>query len=94
MTDMIAHERLDQLQLLAREAAAAGEGELAREYVKLARRIAERNRIDLPPKLKRFSCKQCNTYLRPGSNARVRLQGGHVVMTCDCGHQSRHSYSE
>jgi len=88
----IALERIDRLHALARAAAVDGDDEQAREYVRLARRVAERNRLSLPRTFKRFTCDRCDTYLRPGANARVRLQDGHVVITCDCGHQARYPY--
>jgi ribonuclease P protein subunit RPR2 len=88
----VPEERIDRLRSLAREAATASEQDRAREYVRLARRIAERNRVDLPQRLKRFTCDRCDSYLRPGTNARVRLRDGHVVVTCDCGEQARHPY--
>ncbi len=90
----IAAERIDRLESLARAAAGAGEYDRSREYVRLARRIAERNRLSLPRTFTRFSCGACDVYLRPGSNARVRLQDGHVVITCDCGAQTRYPYDD
>jgi len=78
--------------VLAREAAREGDAERAREYVRLARRLAERNRLTLPREFRRFTCDACDAYLIPGRNARVRTQSGHVVVTCDCGHQSRYPY--
>lgn len=88
----VAAERIERLSTLASEAAATGEDERAREYVRLARRIAERNRLGLPRELKRFTCDRCDAYLRPGHNARVRLGGDRVVITCECGAQSRYPY--
>ncbi len=88
----IAEERIERLASLASDAAADCYDDRAREYVRRARRIAERNRLSLPRKLERFSCDACDAYLRPGKNARVRLQDGHVVVTCDCGNQSRYPY--
>lgn len=90
----VAEERIERLHDLARAAAIDGEAERARYYVRLARRIAERNRLSLPRTFKRFTCDACDSYLRPGSNARVRLRNGHVVITCDCGHQARYPYDE
>ncbi|USZ70742.1 ribonuclease P protein component 4 [Natronosalvus halobius] len=88
----VAAERIERLHALARAAAADGDDERASAYVRLARRIAERNRLELPRRFKRFTCDACDAYLRPGKNARVRLRDGHVVVTCDCGSQARYPY--
>ncbi len=88
----IAAERIERLHELARTAAADGDTDRARYYVRLARRVAERNRLPLPKRFRRFTCDDCDAYLRPGDNARVRLQDGHVVVTCDCGTQARYPY--
>lgn len=88
----IAAERIERLHDLARDAARAGDQERAREYVRLARRIAERHRLRLPEEFKRFTCDACDSYLIPGRNARFRTQSGHVVVTCECGHQARYPY--
>ncbi|WP_435335771.1 ribonuclease P protein component 4 [Haloarchaeobius sp. TZWWS8] len=88
----LAEERIDRLDSLARAATREGEFDRAREYVRLARRIAERNRLRLPTRFKRFTCDRCDAYLLPGTNARVRLGDGRVVVTCDCGHIARYPY--
>jgi ribonuclease P protein subunit RPR2 len=88
----IAEERIERLASLARDAAADCYDDRARTYVRRARRIAERNRVSLPWEFERFSCDACDAYLRPGKNARVRTRDGHVVVTCDCGNQSRYPY--
>ena len=64
-----------------------------REYVRRARRIAERHRLRLPREFAHAICRSCDAFLVPGRNARVRTQSGHVVVTCDCGVQSRYPYS-
>lgn len=88
----IAAERIERLQELAREAVREGNEERARRYVRRARRIAERNRLRLPREFVRSTCDRCDSYLVPGANARVRLQDGHVVVTCDCGEHHRYPY--
>ncbi|QOS11336.1 ribonuclease P protein component 4 [Haloferax gibbonsii] len=89
----IAEERIDRLHDLAREAASDRDHERAREYVRLARRVAERNRCGLPKAFRRFTCDDCDAYLRPGVNARVRTRtGGRVVVRCDCGATKRYPY--
>jgi len=90
----VAEQRIERLRGLAREAAAAGERDRSRRYVARARRVAERNRLRLPRRFRRFTCDRCDAYLRPGANARVRLQDGHVVVTCDCGEHARYPYRE
>jgi ribonuclease P protein subunit RPR2 len=88
----IPEERIDRLHALASEATAEREFERAREYVRLARRVGERNRCRLPRRFRRFTCDRCDAYLRPGVNARVRLQPGHVVVACDCGELARYPH--
>lgn len=88
----VAEERVAALATLARETAKEDEA-LASAYVRLARRVAERTRVSLPKRFRRFTCKECDRYLQPGESARVRLADGHVVITCTCGNQSRYPYS-
>lgn len=90
----IPEERIERLQALAEAATADGEFDRAREYVRLARRVAERHRLRLPRTFRRFSCDACDAYLRPGVNARVRLNDGHVVVRCECGTLARYPYAE
>lgn len=92
MPRSVAEERIERLHRLAKEAASDGDDELSRTYVRRARRIAERNRLSLPREFKRFTCDACDRYLIPGRNARVRLQDGHVTVTCDCGAAARYPY--
>ena len=88
----IAEERIQQLERQAAAAATSGQDDLARDYVRRARRIAERYRIQFPRHFERFSCDRCDMYLRPGRNCRVRLQGDHLVIACDCGELARYGY--
>jgi ribonuclease P protein subunit RPR2 len=90
----LAEERIERLHELAREAGAACHDERARRYVSRARRVAERHRLHLPREFERFTCDRCDAFLRPGKNARVRLQNGHAVVTCDCGEQARYPYDD
>ncbi|NIB98944.1 ribonuclease P protein component 4 [Halobacterium sp. R2-5] len=88
----LAAERIERLHALAQNAAREGDDDRAREYVRLARRLAERNRLTLPRAFRRFTCDACDAYLIPGRNARVRTRDGHVVVTCDCGSHARYPY--
>ena len=88
----VAERRFDRLHDVAASAAAEGDDERAREYVRLARRLAERHRLRVPEPFRRSTCDACDAYLRPDANARVRTRDGHVAVTCDCGHVSRYPY--
>lgn len=88
----VAEERIERLTELSQDAAKSGDQEQAKRYVRRAQRIAERNRISLPKRFKRFTCDRCDAYLIPGRNARVRTRDGSVVVTCECGAQSRYPY--
>ncbi len=90
----IANERIDILFAHAKRAAANGEFDRSREYVRLARRIAERNRCGLSRAFRRFTCGRCDVALRPGVNARVRVRDGRVVIRCDCGATHRYPYTD
>jgi ribonuclease P protein subunit RPR2 len=90
----VAAERIERLHALARAATVGGNEDRAREYVRLARRLAERQRLTLPRDFRRFTCDRCDAFLRPGRNARVRTRSGHVVVTCDCGEQARYPYED
>lgn len=94
MTDetAIARERIERLQSLAREAVREGNPDRARAYVGRAKRVAERQRLRLPRSFERSTCENCDLFLVHGVNARSRTQSGHVVVTCECGAQSRYPY--
>ncbi len=55
---------------------------LANRYVTLARKIAMKIKVRIPPHLKRCFCKHCYKYLMPGVNSRVRTRGGKVIISC------------
>ena len=89
----IPSERIDRLFGLAREAVVDDEYDRARTYVRLARRIAERNRCGVPREFERKTCDGCDVYLRPGKTSRVRLGPGRVVVRCrECGETGRYPY--
>lgn len=81
VTKQIARERIEVLFEQARLAFAEFP-DLSNRYVELARRIAMRQRIRIPRELRRHYCHHCYTYLVPGSNMRVRVHRGNVVVTC------------
>ncbi|MFH1066151.1 MAG: ribonuclease P [Nanoarchaeota archaeon] len=58
------------------------EPKLAKRYVELARKISTRTNTRLPSSLKRKFCKNCNAYLVPGKNARIRVKNKIMNITC------------
>lgn len=88
----LANQRIERLFAMAAEAY-TGRPDLADRYVDIARRISMRHRVSIPRELKRSICKDCYSYLRPGSNARIRADGHNVVITClKCGGVRRYPY--
>jgi ribonuclease P protein subunit RPR2 len=81
----IARERIDVLFNKARDVFSQ-DRDLARRYVALARRIGTRHNVRFTKKDKLDACKNCNSFLVPGINCRVRTHASRVVITClECG---------
>ncbi len=78
----IARERIDILMDLAHREAKRGFHARVERYVALAKRIGMRYNIRFPHSLKRRLCKNCNAYLLPPTNCRVRLTGGTISIFC------------
>jgi ribonuclease P protein subunit RPR2 len=83
----------ERIQILFRKAEEifATDPCLADRYVHLARRIAMRHRIRIPANLRRRFCRFCDSYMVPGTTARVRIHRRKVVVTClRCNRQKRY----
>ncbi len=90
----IGRERIERLFSLA-DSEFSSNPERSHRYVALARKIAMRYNIRLPPALRRRFCRNCYKYLRPSINSRVRTSARQraVIVTClECGHVMRHPY--
>jgi len=88
----MAEERIQRLFELA-EKAYLQKPDLADRYVDIARRISMRHRVGIPGDLKKRVCKKCGSYLVPGENCRVRLDGSRILITClKCGAVKRYPY--
>ena len=90
----IARERI---QILFKEARIMfpKQPKYAHRYAQLARKIALKYKVKLPPDLKKKICKKCYHFLVQGKNVRVRTQEGHLVYTClDCKNIMRFSYKK
>ena len=77
----IARERIKILFKQAKEIFKKDK-KLANRYVNLARELAMKFKIRIPPELKRRFCKHCYSYLMPSINVRVRTREGKVVYSC------------
>ena len=83
----------ERIELLFKEAskAAKGDAELARKYVKLAKKIAMRYNVRTPKKFKRMCCKYCYSLL--AHNSKQRLKGGRLNIKCfSCNKTMRYLY--
>ena len=88
----MAEQRIKRLFQLAQKAYPK-RPELADRYVDVARRISMRHRVSIPRELKKRICKECGSYLMPGENSRIRLDGKNIVITCmKCGAIKRYPY--
>ena len=54
----------------------------ANRYVAIARKLAMKHNVKLPPSIKRRICSHCYSYLQPGQTARVRLRNKKLVWYC------------
>jgi len=85
-------ERIDILFKQAKEAFKK-DPKLSNRYVKLARELAMKFKVRIPPKLKRQFCRHCYSYLMPSKNVRIRTREGKVVYYClDCKKYMRFPY--
>lgn len=89
----LAAERIQRLQTVAKEAAQSGDYDRSRHYVRLAKRISQRERESLPSTFAYFTCDDCDVYMIPGDNATVRVENGTVTISCDCGTIQRYGYA-
>jgi ribonuclease P protein subunit RPR2 len=80
-TKKIAKERISELFVQAKQAY-SDHPERSNRYVDLARKIAMRQRVRIDREFRRQYCHHCYTFLVPGSNMRVRVHDGNVVVTC------------
>ncbi len=88
----LAKQRIEHLFELA-EDAYKSHPKRSNRYVLIARKIGMRYRTRIPREYKQRICKQCHSYMVPGSNARFRLRGRYITVTClTCNKQMRYPY--
>ena len=80
----IAKERITELFRQAAE-----RKQYAKRYVGLARKIALRYRVKIPPELRKKYCALCNSLFRFGQNCTVRKKKSHITIHCECGASTR-----
>jgi ribonuclease P protein subunit RPR2 len=78
----IALERIGILMRLAEDEAKKGNLSRTARYVSLSRKISTRYNVAFPRSLKRKLCKNCNSFLLPSKNCRVRLSEKKVIIYC------------
>lgn len=69
--------------------------DLANRYTNLARRYAQRAKIEIPTTWKKRICRKCKSFLFPGLNCRTRLhssgKASHISITCfECNQTMRY----
>ena len=62
--------------------AKAADQKKANLYVHKARRLAMKHRLRLSSSLQKKFCKHCYSYLKLGSNCRVRTRDGKLIYYC------------
>ena len=77
----IAKERIAELFKQADEVFKE-DPKLSNRYVVLARKISMKFKVRISPILKKKFCKHCYSFLKVGSNCRVRTHEGKVVYSC------------
>ena len=90
----IARERISILFGLA-EKEFKEHRERSQRYIQLARKIGMRYNVKIPENLKGSFCKNCNSYLKPGVNCRIRTnpaQKAIIIKCLECGKIARHPY--
>ena len=89
----IAYERMEILFNQA-EKEFSEHPERSDRYVKLTRSISTRYNLTLPSYWRGRFCKNCDKFLKPGVNLRVRLSGNTISRKClECGHLMRVPYT-
>ncbi|RLG17911.1 ribonuclease P [Nanoarchaeota archaeon] len=79
----IARERIKILLDLAKKRV-NDRPDLSDRYVYIARRIAMKARVKMPP---RVYCRKCGTFWYPGKTVTVRVENGYLIYKCmKCGY--------
>ena len=88
---------LERMQILFEQAEKefSKHPERSDRYVKLTRNISTKYNIPLPNYWRGRFCKNCNKFLKPGSNLRVRLSNNTISRKClECGDLKKVPYNK
>lgn len=77
----IARERIYRLFELAEEEFKE-HPERSNRYIELALRIGKKCNVSVPQELKKNYCKKCHSFLKAGLNAKIRVSGSILKITC------------
>lgn len=81
----IARERMHWLFELA-EQEFEEHPERSNRYIELALKIGKRYNESIPQELKKNYCKECHSFLKQGENAKIRVKGKMLKVSCEeCG---------
>jgi ribonuclease P protein subunit RPR2 len=68
--------------------------ERSNRYVVMARNIAQKYNLEMPPYWRGRYCRKCNRFLKPGLNSQVRLSKATVITKCiECGALNKKAYN-
>jgi ribonuclease P protein subunit RPR2 len=88
----IALERMEILFKLAEEEFSHKPARSHR-YVEMSRKIATKYNLKMPSQWRGRFCRNCHSFLKPGSNCLVRLSGSMVNINClECGEVMKKPY--
>jgi ribonuclease P protein subunit RPR2 len=88
---------LERIKTLFKEADLAykKDPKLSNRYVQIARKLAMKLNLKLPSNLKRKFCKHCYSFLKPGSNCRVRTKNKQIIYYCqNCKKYNKFNFSK
>lgn len=79
---LVAKQRIDELFNQATKAFKKTP-ELSNRYIELATKIALKNKTPFSKEQKMLTCKKCLSYLQPGTNSRLRVVKGKIIIRCN-----------
>ena len=67
--------------------------ERAHRYASMINNLIKKLRVRPDKSIRRFICKECNHFLMPGKNLKIKSDKGFMIYTClDCGNIKKYGY--